>query len=266
MVGNDGWQLAEAHFGDSTVNYRVKGDGPPILVLPHENGYSPDDTFLDTLSEQWRVYAPYLPGFHDGRPDEWTWLHNTRDLALVISSVVRGLGLTDLTVVGLGYGGWLAAEMACANPGVFRQMILVAPMGIRPEHGVIYDQFLVGSQYYTQRAFHDPARFDQVYTPEPGFEQLEAWETNREMLCRIAWKPFLYNPTLERLLLAVDVPTTVVHGDDDRIVPRECSERFVAAIRGARLVDIPDCGHAVEVEQSARLAETVNATIATAAR
>ncbi|MDZ7727618.1 MAG: LLM class flavin-dependent oxidoreductase [Dehalococcoidia bacterium] len=226
MVRDDGWQEGEVQLGDSTLRYRVKGEGPPLLFLPHDNGYPPEDAFLDMLATDWRVYAPWLPGFHNGNPDDWSWLRDTRDLSLVLSATMRDLGLSDLTVVGLGYGGWVAAEMACANPSLFRQMVLAAPMGIRPSQGAIYDQFLVGSEHYAQRCFHNRAAFDRVYTEEAPFEQLEAWETDREMLGRIAWKPYLYDPSLERLLASVRVPATIVHGDDDRIVPRECSERL----------------------------------------
>lgn len=258
MARDDGWHEDEVQLGDSALRYRVKGDGPPLLLLPHENGYPPEDAFLEMLAKDWRVYAPWLPGFHNGNTEDWTWLRDTRDLALVLSSTMRDLGLQDLTVVGLGYGGWVAAEMACANPTLFRQLILLAPMGIRPKHGIIYDQFLVSSQHYTERCFHNKAAFDRTYTEEPPFEQLEAWETDREMLARIAWKPYLYDPSLERLLAGVHVPAIVVHGDDDQVVPRECSERYVAALRDARLVDITECGHAADVEHAAELARIVN--------
>jgi pimeloyl-ACP methyl ester carboxylesterase len=265
-VEHDGWQHHDLRFGESTLTFRVKGEGPPVLVLPHDNGWAPDTVFIDALARSGRVYAPWLPGFHNGHPDEWTWVNDTRDVALVLASVVRQLGLSRLSVVGLGYGGWIAAEMACANPALFEHITLVAPMGIRPDQGAIYDQFLAASQHYAERAYHDRSVFVRTYTEEPPYEQLEAWETDREMLGRIAWKPYLYNPTLERLLVGVDVPTVVVHGDDDRIVPRRASEQYVAALANARLVDLADCGHAAEVEQPTQLTGIVTGALSTPAR
>ena len=46
----------------------------------------------------------------------------------------------------------------------------------------------------------------------------------------------------------------VVWGDDDRVVPRECGERYAREIAGARLEVVADSGHAVDVDQPARLA------------
>lgn len=253
MANDDGWEVREARFGSSTLRYRAKGDGPALLVLPHDNGYGPNGDFLDSLASSWRVYAPWLPGFHNGGPGAWDWIRDTTDLALVISSVIRDLGLVDVTVLGLGYGGWVAAEMACARPDAFRQLLLVAPAGIRPTAEPIYDQFLVGTGHYAERAFHDPEKFRALYGDEIPFEQLESWETDREMLGRIGWKPYMYNPSLEHLLPAISVPVVLAHGDDDRIIPRECSERYAAALPNARLEKLENCGHAAEFEQPGQL-------------
>ncbi|MCC7363985.1 MAG: alpha/beta hydrolase [Dehalococcoidia bacterium] len=244
------WAPKECGIGAATVRYRSAGQGPALLYLPHDNGYGPSKDFLASLARDYTVVAPWLPGFHDGGPpEEWAWLKDTGDLALALSAFVRKLGLSGATVLGLGYGGWLAAEMAVARPDAFAKLVLVAPMGLRTEGAAIYDQFLVSSGHYAERAYHDPARFVQAYGEETPFEQLEAWETDREMLCRIAWKPYLYSPALEQLLAGLDVPAVIAHGDDDRIVPRGISERYAAAIPGAKLVDLPGCGHAAEFEQ-----------------
>ena len=48
------------------------------------------------------------------------------------------------------------------------------------------------------------------------------------MTFRIAWKPYMYSQTLPHLLGGVRAPALVVWGDEDRIVPRSCGERYAA--------------------------------------
>jgi pimeloyl-ACP methyl ester carboxylesterase len=82
------------------------------------------------------------------------------------------------------------------------------------------------------------------------------------MCFRIAWKPYMYSQTLPHLLRNVKVPTLLVWGDKDRIVPQSAADRYLAALPNAKLEVIRDCGHCVDLEQPGRLAELVTPFIA----
>ena len=61
------------------------------------------------------------------------WISSIRDLAGFYSALyVREQKLAPIDVIGFSLGGWIAAEMAAANPAQFSKMILVAPVGVRP--------------------------------------------------------------------------------------------------------------------------------------
>ncbi|MEX0683381.1 MAG: alpha/beta hydrolase [Dehalococcoidia bacterium] len=244
--------------GGREVSVLQGGKGAPILVLPRDNGHAPVSEFLERLASQYTVYHPWYPGFHQGGdPMAWDWLTSTRDLAVVQLQLVKGLGLDRPTVIGLGFGGWIAAEMATMSPTGFEALVLVAPMGIQPTRDYIYDQFLVSTEAYARRGFFDQAGFERVYGAEPALEQLEAWETDREMTSRLAWKPYMYNPALPYLLSGVRCPTLVSWGDSDEVVPGECGQLYQSAIAGAHLKIVSNAGHAVDLEQPGRLADIV---------
>lgn len=97
--------------------------------------------------------------------------------------------------------------------------------------------------------FEDPGAFARIWGAEPPVGQLEQWDLNREMTFRIAWKPYMYNPTLPHLLGGVKAPALVVWGRQDRIVPLECGERYVKGLRRARLAVVERAGHFAEMEQ-----------------
>src|SRR5204862_6297710 len=127
------------------------------------------------------------------RPD---WMRSVRDVAVVYQGLLGEDAATRapgaVAVLGLGFGGWIAAEMATMAPRAFRALVLVGAMGIKPERGEIADQALVSYIDYVQRGFADPHAFERVFGAAPT-SVLEQWDLNREMTFRIAWKPYMYN-------------------------------------------------------------------------
>jgi len=240
----------------------VAGSGQPLVVLPRDQGHPPASRFLDQLAASGTVYYPWLAGFHGGHPEQWEWLTNVRDLAIVHRQMIDALGLDKPVLVGLGFGGWVAAEIASMASSSLKALVLVSAMGIKPVNGYIYDQFLVSTEHYAQMAFHDQRTFAELYGAQASFEQLEAWETDREMTSRLAWKPSMYNPTLPQLLSGVNVPALVVWGEEDQIVPVECAEIYKHSLPRATLALIPNGGHALELEQPEMLLRSVSSFLA----
>jgi pimeloyl-ACP methyl ester carboxylesterase len=235
------------------------GDGPPALVLHHDIGVPERPAFYDALARDFTVWAPSHPGY-DGspRPD---WMRSVRDVAVVYQGLLAAHAATQapgtVTLIGLGFGGWIAAEMATMAPRGFRRLVLVGAMGLKPERGEIVDQALLSYIDYVRRGFADQQAFDRVFGAEPPTSRLEQWDLNREMTFRIAWKPYMYNRSLPHLLGAVATPALVVWGGHDEIVPRECGERYAKSLANARLEIVEGAGHFVDMEKPDELARLV---------
>jgi pimeloyl-ACP methyl ester carboxylesterase len=88
-----------------------------------------------------------------------------------------------------------------------------------------------------------------------------ALDLAREMTARIAWKPYMFSHTLAPFLGEVRVPTLVVAGEHDAIVPRACAQQYVEALPDARLEVVAGAGHYVEIEQPGALAQLVTAFV-----
>lgn len=231
------------------------GAGPAVVVLHHSIGSTGWGAFPEALAQRCAVHLPDLPGYGASeRPD---WARHPRDLALVLGFWLRRLEIGRASLVGLGYGGWLAVELAAMAPERVATLALVGAAGLLPAKGRILDPFLISHVDYARAYFSDPRRYQAVLGQELDEDLLERWEISREMTARVTWKPYMYNRVLPHLLPELRVPTLLVWGDDDRVVPRECGEDYARRLPDARLVVVPDCGHAVDLEQPEALAKLV---------
>jgi pimeloyl-ACP methyl ester carboxylesterase len=233
------------------------GSGRPLLILHHDIGNPGWLPFYDALATTFTVYVPSHPGF--AKSDRPEWMRTVRDMAILYQWLLRQLDLGPIALVGLGFGGWIATEMAMMCHHGISRLVLVNPMGFQPQHGEILDQFLINTIDYVRSGFENQDKYVQQYAAEPPLDQLEQWEINREMTSRIAYKPYMYDQTLPHLIRGVRTPTLIVCGTGNRIVPLVCSEQYRDAIPGARLETLAGAGHFVEMEKPDELAAIVKA-------
>ncbi|MBO0710697.1 MAG: alpha/beta hydrolase [Acetobacteraceae bacterium] len=259
MPNGQTWSESTVEIAGTKLHLSRAGSGKPLLVLHHDIGTVDRLDFYDALAGQgFDVLVPNHPGY--GKSERPAWLRHPRDIAAIYQWLLADLGLNDVSLVGLGFGGWIAAEMASLAPRDFRRVVLVGPMGIKPAAGDILDQAIVSYIDYAKAFFHDPAAFEKVYG-SVSTDQLEIWDICREMSFRVAWKPYMYSQTLPHLLGGVKAPTLIVWGEQDKVVPVSTAEQFLAALPHARREIVRTCGHAVEMEQPSELAHLVSSFV-----
>jgi pimeloyl-ACP methyl ester carboxylesterase len=224
------------------------GEGPPMLLLHGGGGLDPNAPFLRALSERFRLIAPFHPGFGGSpRPAE---IDTTDDLAYFYLDLLDQLNLKSVVLMGISFGGWIAAEIATKSTARLAKLILVDAVGIKVsnrETPDIADIFAIGEEELRQLMFHKPP-------PSPDFksmsdDQIAVQVRNREALALYMWEPFAHNPKLRSRLHRVTVPTLVIWGASDRLVKPEYGRAYCAAIPGARFELIPEAGHAPQIEQ-----------------
>ena len=230
------------------------GSGDPLLVIHDEMGQPGWRQVHEELARNYTVYAPSLPGF--GVTDRLDWVMNVRDISTWTLWALDELGLSNLNMAGFSLGGWIAAEMATQNPQKFKKMALVAPAGVLPPTGEILDMFLIVSKEFITAGVHNPeaAEFQAVCPDEPTPEQIEQWETAREEACRLTWRPYMHDRSLpHRLGRLKNLPSLIVWGRNDEVVPASAGEVFNASITGSRLVTLEGCGHRSDLDKPAEL-------------
>jgi pimeloyl-ACP methyl ester carboxylesterase len=233
------------------------GEGPPLLFLHAGEGLAPERPWLDLLARQYRVIAPSHPGY--GRSSLPDWMMTVDDLAYLYLDLADRLALADATLMGACFGGWIAAEMAVRDTRRFGRLVLVDALGVK--HGGVTDRDIadmhaIPRERFIEQAWADPAKAAVDYTQMPESE-LAAIVRGQQAFARFGWKPYMHNPRLKRWLHRIDIPTTLLWGEQDRIVTPEYGEGFRAAIPGARMRMIPNAGHFPHWEQPEAFADAV---------
>lgn len=239
------------------VRATVAGEGPPLVVLDHSIADRRWHGVHDALAARATVHALDMPGFNGA--DRPAWARDVRDLAVLVSGYIRKVVGEPVTLVGSEFGGWLAAELAVFSPELVSRLVLAGPAGLLPTEGAIYDMFLVSHSLYAKQCFSSDDAYAGFFPEGLTDERLLIWDRNREMVARVAWKPYLYNRRLAPMLAEIAVPTAVVSGSTDRVMPRSVAEQFVAAIPDARSVIVAGAGNAVALERPSELADAVAA-------
>jgi pimeloyl-ACP methyl ester carboxylesterase len=253
--------METVHLAGVDLKLIKGGRGAPLLILHDEMGHPGWLRFHESLAENFTLYIPQHPGFGESPPVDWVM--NMRDLAGWYLEALDDLGLGPINVLGSSIVGWLAAEMAT----MFKNLVLLAATGVRPPQGEIFDIFQVVAKSYLEASVLDKSQtpeFSDVCPDEPSPEVLDAWDAAREGACLLSWRPYMHYPNLPHLLSRLkNLPTLIIWGRDDAIVPLSAGELYHSSIPGSELVVLDHCGHRPDIEKPSEVVEVVNRFLGT---
>jgi pimeloyl-ACP methyl ester carboxylesterase len=219
---------------------------PPLVFLHGAGGHTGWMAFLDELATRFDVFAPEHPGF--GQSDDPPWLDGVADLAYFHLDLLKALGLDHVHLMGTSLGGWVAAEMAVRNTQRLASLTLIGAVGITADGEPIPDIFRMPDSENLRRFYADPERAERRLA-NLAKADMSLVAKNRATVTRLAYRPRFHNPDLAKWLHRIDVPTLLVWGKEDGLVPPRFGDAYRAHIPRSRLVILPEAGHAPFDEQ-----------------
>lgn len=245
-------QPAEAMIDVRGHRVRVPqaGQGEPLVFLHGSGDLGDWVPTLSLLARDFTVYRPDHPGFSFS--DDDPAVDTVADLAFSYLDLFDCLGLDRLHLMGLSLGGWIAAQIAVLAPERISTLILIDAAGL-PVDAPVPNMFTLDPAETASLLFHRAdlrsvamAAARNMVKHQP--ELFRRYQRNWMATARLGRIPYLHDPKLAGRLHRITCPSLVIWGALDRLFPVEQAYKWAAALGGARLAVLPECGHVPPAE------------------
>jgi pimeloyl-ACP methyl ester carboxylesterase len=254
-------QTIEIH--DQPVTFHMMGEGPPILLIHGITSSSRTwKRVMPRLAESHTVIAPDLLGH--GRSAKPQGDYSLGAYASGIRDLLVALEVPNATVVGHSLGGGIALQFAYQFPERVGRIVLVDSGGIGHEvNPLLRAAALPGAEFVLPLMFSPTLRDGalkvrgllsriglqpnaDIEGVSEGFASLTQADARRAFLNTVRSVIDTKGQRVsaeDRLYLAGDIPTLIVWGENDRIIPLDHAHRAKGMLRGSRLEVFPGAGH-----------------------
>jgi pimeloyl-ACP methyl ester carboxylesterase len=240
---------------DIEVRLFEAGAGRPLLFLHGAAGVPPWTGFFERLSAHYDVLVPEHPGF--GTDANAKSIRSVADLAMYYLDFLDGLDDGPVHLIGHSLGGWTAAEIAVRNSSRLATLTLISPAGIRVKGIPAGDNFIWSHEEVAHNLYYDQSFAEAMLARSFTEEEADRALTNRFMAARLGWEPRWFDPALERWLHRIKVPSLLVWGADDKVMPSAYAQRWKERVPDLAVEIIPECGHIPFVEKAAPVTDRV---------
>ena len=241
------------------VHYYTAGKGEPLVVIHGGGGDARTwrSNILE-LSEKYTVYAPDLPGYGGSQPLAGNYY--IPELSRFVGSFASNLGLEKFYLVGHSLGGGVALDYALKSPQKIKKLVLVSSLclgreiafwvrlmsipGLLRSLGLLTISILKGIKWLAERL--NPAEFIMPLSPASMTIGGNIMTFRQQSL------------VLENRLSEVAVPTLLVWGARDPIVPVRHAYQAAKVIPDCRVKVFENRGHNVHREALAEFSSTVS--------
>jgi len=226
------------------IRYLEAGSGDPLVCF-HGAGGLRLSRAHELLAERHRVVVFEAPGFGQSAVNDRS--ASMADLARTMASAVAALGIKKYGLWGTSFGGRLACWLAVQHPERLDALVLAAPAAILPED---HTRPQVPPEQQASLLFAHPER--QAPRPRPDPTVVE----QQEALVRRLRGPNR-DADLEGRLASLHVPTLVLFGTEDRMIPPEMGRVYREIMPNCHLVLVYDAGHGIDGDRPEAFASVV---------
>lgn len=221
------------------------GHGDP-LVFFHGAGTVDGFDFAERWTDRFRVIVPYHPGFGESGDDpSFTTMH---DYVMHYLELFDMLKLDRFNLVGLSMGGYLAAKFASEHGHRVKKLTLIAPAGMIDPKNPMLDILAVPGEAVPGLLVSDFEVLKKKLPEKPDLDFMGDRYREATTVARLFWE-HPGDPKFMRYLHRIRVPTQIIWGEEDKIIPAQQAETWRKFIPNADIQVFKGAGHLVHLER-----------------
>jgi 3-oxoadipate enol-lactonase len=239
-------------FAKGTVNAEVSGEGPPLFLF-HSllSDRASFDLIAPQLARSYRVIVPELPGFGGSKAVSGGLAAVADRMAEMVRDAADD---KDAIVLGNGYGGFVALQMAIRHPDIAYKLVLADCGAAFSEGGrEAFRNMAAASKAKGLAAITDVA-MRRLFAPEFQAAHPDLMRDRREAFLKT--DPEVLQSACAQLaeldlrpeLSKVKVPVLVLVGEHDEATPPPMSHELAALLPNARLKVLAGCAHVPQLQ------------------
>ena len=263
-----GPHLRQVDVVGARANYVERGEGPPLVLVHGLSGaWQNWLEQIPRLSRTHRVIAVDLPGF--GASPMPPWPISIGAYGTFVRDFCERVGVSRCALVGNSMGGFIATEVAISDPGRVEKLVLVSAAGItwakarREPAAVLARMGRAAGPYFLKFQLSGIRRprirqgaFGGIFFDPNGLRRELLWENIVPALRSPGYydaMTTLVGYDIRHRLEEIEVPTLIVWGRNDRVVPVPAALAYKRRIGDNAQVEIFDrCGHVPQIERPTR--------------
>ncbi len=226
------------------IRYLEAGRGEPLVWL-HGAGGLRRSPAQDLLARQYRVILFEVPGFGQSPVNERS--QSIPDIARTMARAADALDLGRYNLLGHSFGGRVAIWWAVQEPERLQALVLAAPAAIVPANHVRQ----AAPESRANLLYHHPERVPPLPRPDPAILAKQ-----EALLQRVSGpRP---DVELERRMGDMPVPTLVLFGTEDLMIPAEMGRAYREKLPNCHYVLVYDAGHGLDADRPEAFASVVS--------
>ena len=221
------------------------GHGEPVVFF-HGAGTIDGFDFAESWANKYRVIAPYHPGFGESGDDPH--LSEMQDYVMHYLELFDAMKLDRFNLVGLSLGGYLAAKFASQHGHRVKKLALIAPAGMIDPQNPMIDMLAVPGEQVPGLLVSNFDVLKKRLPEKPDLDFMGDRYREATTVARLLWE-HPGDPKFMRYLHRVKVPTMIVWGEEDKVIPVQQTETWRKFIPNADIKIYKGAGHLVHLEK-----------------
>ena len=250
------------NIDENKIRYLESGNSDKTLVLIHGLGASAErwEYVIPHFEENYRVIVPDLIGF--GFSDKPLVDYTTEFFSEFLKKFLEKLEISNPVIMGSSLGGQIIAYYASNNNNSVQKLILISPSGVMKHSTPALDAYVMAALYPSQESAQ--SAFEMMSGASKNIDPKIVENFVKRMQLPNAKMAFMStllglknSQVLTEKLSSITVPTMVVWGELDPVIPVKYADSIVSTIKDCRFYRMDGCGHTPYVEDPDGFAKIV---------